>query len=145
MRKLIGTALKTMAHGAYTVGHEMTTAEDKETDLRLVSTAAPETGVIELKIGNDRPGGDLRDTIHEQLVKKYLRLDERKAGCLLVTVGRERHWDHPDTGERLDIDGLRALLAAEAQRVEKLMLGSVRLTTHVMRLLPPLPRERKTT
>jgi hypothetical protein len=144
MRKLIGGALKTMAHGAYTVGHEMATADDKETDIRLISTAAPETGVIELKIGNERPGRDLRDTIHEQLVKKYLRLDERKAGCLLVTVGRERHWDHPDTGERLDIDGLRAMLAAEAQRVEQLMLGEVRLTTHVMRLLPALPRERET-
>ncbi|MEX1826892.1 hypothetical protein [Luteibacter sp. CQ10] len=144
MRKLIGGALKTMAHGAYTVGHEMTTADDKETDIRLISTSTPETGVIELKIGNERPGRDLRDTIHEQLVKKYLRLDERKAGCLLVTVGRERHWDHPDTGERLDIDGLRDLLATEAQRVERLMLGEVRLTTHVMCLLPPLPRERKT-
>jgi hypothetical protein len=142
MRRLIGHELEAMARGAYIVDQESVSAEEKEMDIRLVSTASPETGVIELKVGNERSGTDLRDTIQHQLVGKYLRPDRRKAGCLLVTVGRDRSWDHPVTGDRLDIDGLRHLLAEEALRVEHALHGSVRITTRVLDLRPPLPIER---
>jgi hypothetical protein len=142
MRRLIGHELETMARGTYIVDQEPVSAEEKEMDIRLVSTASPETGVIELKVGNERSGSDLRDTIQHQLVGKYLRPDRRKAGCLLVTVGRDRSWKHPDTGERLDIDGLRFLLAEEALRVERALYRSVRITTRVLDLRPPLPIER---
>jgi len=141
MRRLIGRELEAMARGNYIVDQEAVSAEEKETDIRLVSTVPPETGVIELKVGNERSGADLRDTIQDQLVEKYLRPDRRKAGCLLVTVGVDRKWEHPNTGERLDIEGLRRLLAEEAQRVENALRGSVRITTRVLDLRPPLPVE----
>lgn len=142
MRRLIGHELEAMARGAYIVDQEPVSAEEKEMDIRLVSTESPETGVIELKVGNKRSGADLRDTIQHQLVGKYLRPDRRKAGCLLVTVARNRNWEHPGTGERLDIEGLRFLLAEEALRVERALYGSVRITTRVLDLRPPLPIER---
>lgn len=104
-------------------------------------TVPPETGVIELKLGS-RSGADLRDTIQNQLVRKYLQPDRRRAGCLLVTVRDDKAWDHPDTLERLDIRGLRRLLADEATRVESALYGSVRISTRVLDLRPPLGVER---
>jgi len=144
MRRLITGVLEGLAHGAYLVPQENVTAEEKETDIRIVSTMSTETGVIELKIGdNGWSGKELRDTINNQLVTKYLRPNARKAGGLLVTVAKRRKWIHPDTGKRLDIGELRIMLSEEAQRVERAMGGTVRLATRVLDLESPLLREPK--
>ncbi|QWT22116.1 ATP-binding protein [Bacillus sp. NP157] len=146
MRRQISALLKSVARGAYTVVQESVTAEEKEMDVRLVSTASTEAGVIELKVGNERAGRDLRDTIEKQLVTLYLGSPTQKAGCLLVTVSNDASWQDPDSGEQLDIDGLRHMLSLEAKRVEHLHDDRIRLSVKVLDLrLPPgtEPRARR--
>jgi len=142
MRRNIGHALEQLAAGAYSVNQEAVSADEKETDIRLLSSASLETGVIELKVGENASGAELRATIQDQLVRKYLAPKSRRAGCLLVTVRGNRGWDHPDNGERLDIDGLRQLLSDEATRVEQQMQGQVRVVARVLDLRPRLGIER---
>lgn len=121
MRRTLAATLQQLAAGGYVVAQEGVTAEEKEMDLRLVSTSAavtpPQEAAIELKLGDDRSGRDLRDTIRNQLLAKYLAPDHRRAGALVVTCARARMWDHPDTGERLDFAGLIAMLEDEARAV----------------------------
>lgn len=144
MRRNIGHELEGLAAGVYTVNQEAVSADEKETDIRLLSSASAVTGVIELKVGENASGAELRDTIQGQLVRKYLAPKDRRAGCLLVTVCSNRGWDHPDTGVRLDIDGLRQLLSDEAKRVEQQLQGEVRVVARVLDLRPRLGVERLT-
>ncbi|SFW28301.1 hypothetical protein [Luteibacter sp. UNCMF366Tsu5.1] len=142
MRRNIGHELDRLAAGLYSVNQEAVSADEKETDIRLLSSASSVTGVIELKVGKNASAAELRDTIQSQLVRKYLAPTDRRAGCLLVTVSSNRGWQHPDTGERLDINGLRQLLSDEAKRVEQQLHGQVRLTVRVLDLRPRLGIER---
>ncbi|MDY1549557.1 hypothetical protein [Luteibacter sahnii] len=142
MRRNIGHELERLAAGIYSVNQEAVSADEKETDIRLVSSASSVTGVIELKVGENASAAELRDTIQGQLVRKYLAPKDRRAGCLLVTVGRNRGWSHPDTGERIGVDGLRQLLSAEAKRTEQQLQGQVRVAARVLDLRPRLGLER---
>src|SRR3990167_503129 len=38
-------------------------------------------------------------------------------GCLLVTLAKDRAWEHPDSGARIDLSGLKTLLCDEAARI----------------------------
>lgn len=99
--------------------------------------------VIELKLGDNRSARDLRDTIESQLVKKYLSLETRRSGALLITLSKVRDWDHPDSGERIGLEELKELLDDEARRVEREMGGAVSLTIHVLDLRPRLLTEKQ--
>ncbi|MDR7377109.1 hypothetical protein J2X19_001767 [Rhodoferax ferrireducens] len=145
MRRAIARELTIASKLTYTVDQEGVTAEDKETDIRLRSTGAAIQAVIELKLGDNRPGRDLRDTIRVQLVDKYMAAEECRSGCLLVTVNATRNWDHPDTGVKLDIGGLVAMLQAEADAVNKEFLGLRRVTARVLDLRPRLGTEKAAT
>jgi hypothetical protein len=142
LRRLIAHELETMAHGAYTVIQEAVSADEKETDIRLLSTSSAEAGVIELKVGENASGADLRATIQDQLVRKYLQPEHRRAGYLVVTVGSDEGWLHPESRQRLDADGLRQLLSEEAARVEQAMRGQVSIGIRVLDLRPTLAIER---
>lgn len=117
------------------------TADEKETDIRLRATASDQQATIELKIGDGRSGRDLRDTIKDQLVSKYMAAECCRSGCLLVTVSTNKTWDHPDSGERLDVAGLAAMLDAEVIRVVDEMGASLRLSARVLDLRARLPTE----
>lgn len=143
MRREIARALRQAARGAYTPTQEEVTADEKETDIRLRSTASDQQGVIEIKVGDKKhwTGRILRDTLREQIVKKYMAPENCRAGCLLVTVRSGRTWDHPETGKALDIDGLRKMLEHEAGAIEDEMGGSLRLFAKVLDLRPRLPKK----
>ena len=145
MRRAIARELTIASKLTYTVDQEGVTAENKETDIRLRSTGAAIQAAIELKLGDNRPGRDLRDTIRVQLVDKYMAAEECRSGCLLVTVNATRNWDHPDTGVKLDIGGLVAMLQAEADAVNKEFLGLRRVTARVLDLRPRLGTEKAAT
>lgn len=140
MRRLIARELEVQARGAYSIHQESVSADEKETDIRLLSSASAITGVIELKIGENWSGAELRATIHDQLVRQYLQPEHRRAGCLLVTVATERTWVNPDNAERLDVEGLRAFLSAETQRLEAVLGQQVRLAARILDLRSPLTR-----
>ncbi|MBS4685978.1 ATP-binding protein [Aeromonas sobria] len=144
MRREIARALQYSANGLYKLDQEAVTAEEKETDIRLRSTASDYESVIELKLGDNRTAHDLRDTIQDQLVTKYLSIETRRSGALLITLKKERTWRHPDSGSTIGIKELYELLVEEAKRVEANMGGSVSIVVHILTIFPRLPTEKRT-
>ncbi len=144
MRQQIALQLRNASNQVYTVDQEAVTADEKETDIRLRVALSGQQGTIELKIGESWSGRELRDTIKNQLVAKYMAAESCRSGCLLVTVANDhRTWEHPDTGETLDINGLRAMLYAEAAKIVDDMGGCLRISIKVLDLRPRLAAESK--
>ena len=145
MRREIARVLGDRANGIYTVDQEGVTADEKETDIRLRVAKYDLRGVIELKIGDQKfySGRDLRDTLRNQLVNKYMAPENRRAGCLLVTVARERNWQHPETEASLDINGLRSMLQDEAEKIVAELGWSLKLAAKVLDLRSRLSLEKK--
>lgn len=143
MRREIARELTHAANGLYKVDQEAVTADEKETDIRLRSVTSGCEAVIELKLADGRPARDLRDTIYNQLVRKYMAAENSRSGCLLITLAKDRNWDHPDSGERIGISQLMPLLRSEAKRVEEAMGGAIALTVHLLDLRARLPLENK--
>lgn len=143
MRQQIARELRANANDAYKVDQEAVTADEKETDIRLRSTGSEHEAIIELKIGEkDRSAADLKATIKDQLVVKYMASENSRAGCLLITVKSARTWLHPETGAALNFAGLIVMLNEEAARIEQEMGGSLRLIVRGLDLQPRLPTER---
>ena len=142
MRREIARELHHAANGLYKVDQEAVTADEKETDIRLRSVVSDHEAVIELKIADRRSARDLRDTIYDQLVTKYMAADNSRSGCLLITLAKDRNWEHPDNGTRIGPPKLMSLLCDEAKRVEDMMGGVVALSVHLLDLRPRLPVER---
>lgn len=138
MRRLIAGRLETTACNAYSASQESVTADENRTDIRLQSAACDEQAVIELKIGEKWSAKELRDAIRNQLVDRYLAAARSRSGCLLVTVAKEGSWRHPDTGTLLDTLGLKALLSAEAARVQAESQGELLVSAKILDLRSPL-------
>jgi len=143
MRREIARELLHAAKGLYKVDQEAVTADEKETDIRLRSVSSEHEAVIELKLGDSRSARELRDTIHNQLVNKYLAAENRRSGCLLVTLAKkDPKWKHPDNGTLIGLEELESILRQEAKRVEGEMGGMVALSVHLLDLRPRLPIEK---
>ncbi len=140
MRRALANVLHDAAKGAYVVDQEAVTADEKETDIRLRSTASTHQATIELKLADDRPGRDLFDTLRKQLLKKYMAAEDCRAGCLLVTIAREREWDHPTTGTRIGFEELMRLLNEEAKSISRELGGTAKLMAKGLDLRPRLGR-----
>jgi hypothetical protein len=142
LRAAIAHVFDTMAKGAYTVDQEGVTIEGKEMDIRFQSVSKFQA-CIELKIGEKpRSGRDLRDTIEDQLIKKYMFSSDAKTGCLLVTVAdASKRWLHPDSGESLDRHQLQEMLEAAAQSAQQRLGGDARVMARVLDLTARLPKE----
>ncbi len=117
------------------------TADEKETDIRLRSVASPHEAVIELKLADGRSAKDLCDTIENQLVKKYMASEYSRAGALLVTLAKDRQWEHPVEKRKIKADELLPLLIEEADRVQEALGNSVLISVHFLDLRPRLPVE----
>ncbi|OYV05346.1 MAG: hypothetical protein CFE26_12055, partial [Verrucomicrobiales bacterium VVV1] len=130
-------------NGLYKIGQEGVTADEKETDIRLLSTTSPHEAVIELKLADERTVKDLRGTIEDQLVTKYMAPENRRSGCLMFTVSKVRQWIHPDTGVSIGLPELVALLREEASSIVQKLGGPLYLHVHALDLRPRLPTEAK--
>jgi hypothetical protein len=142
MRRELARQLHNTASHAYTVDQEAATADEKETDIRLRSSASDQQATIELKLGDGRSARDLRDTLRAQLVTKYMAAESCRSGCLIVTVAADRGWEHPDTGRRIDLEGLRQLLSAEAEAIMQELPGNLLVAAKILDLRPRLATER---
>ncbi len=101
MRRVISRELRRAANSLYTVDQEAVTADEKETDIRLRSVLSRHEAVIELKLRNaNRSAKELLDTIEGQLVRKYMAAEHCRAGALLVTLAKDRQWQHLDESAR---------------------------------------------
>mgnify|MGYP003707202597 CR=1 FL=1 len=126
LRREVARALQHMARSAYIVNQEAVTGDEKETDIRLCSTASPYVGVIELKLAETGYSvKDLSEALEVQLLQKYLAPEHRRAGCLLISITSNRHWRHPGNGHLMDITEVVALLNAQAKRLVDAVNGDV--------------------
>ena len=139
MRREIARELRHASNSIYTVDQEAVTADEKETDIRLRSVNSKHEAVIELKLGDRRTFKDLRDTIENQLVRKYMAAEHSKAGVLLVTLAKDRHWKVEN--RFIQADELLSLLKDEAARVQVASGGEVFIGVHLLDLRPRLPVE----
>ena len=142
MRRELARELRNAANLNYIVDQESVTADEKETDIRLRSTSSKQQATIELKLGDGRSATDLFNTIKDQLLTKYMAADECRAGCLLVTIAKDRKWQHPKTGKRLDFEALIALLNEEAERLSEELGGAAKLMAKGLDLRPRLATEK---
>lgn len=142
LRPAIAHELEIMAKAAYTVDQEAVTVDGKETDIRFRATSMFQA-TIELKIGEkSRSGTVLRDTVEDQLVKKYMAHSKAKTGCLVVTVANpKKRWKHPDTDEKMDWQQLQLMLNEAAQIAQQRLGGDARVMARVLNLTPRLGTE----
>jgi hypothetical protein len=142
LRRAVAHELRQAANCAYTIDQEAATADEKETDIRLRSTAAPQEAIIELKIGEkDRSARELREALREQLVKKYMAAEASRSGCLLISIASDRRWHHPDTAQQITFEELITLLNEEAEKIVLDMGGEIRLMAKGLDLRPRLSTE----
>lgn len=142
LRPAIARELEVAARSAYTVDQEAVTVDGKETDIRLRSLSGHQA-TIELKVGEkSRSAKVLRDTVEDQLVKKYMAHKMARTGCLLVTVSDPaRSWLHPETNSRIDRFQLQELLDAAAQVAQRRLGGDARVVARILDLTPRLDTE----
>lgn len=120
--------LQERENGAYRVDREALVVNDKETDIRLLSVRSNAQAVIEMKLANKGYTIlDLEKALAEQLVGQYMQHDNCRAGCLLVTMNKTRHWECPKTGAKLDFEAVVARLRTQAAELEIRMNHEVRL------------------
>nr|WP_298123946.1 hypothetical protein [uncultured Pseudoxanthomonas sp.] len=117
MRRELSRFFRDREYGAYVVIQEAVTAEEKETDIRLRSTASNQEAVIELKIGENYSVRELEAALRTQLVERYLAPENRRAGCLLFTVRRDKHWVDPERGSSLTAQQVVEYLRAIADKL----------------------------
>lgn len=142
LRQVIARELNHAAKGAYTVDQESVTADGKETDIRMRSTASEQQAVIELKLGDKpRSANELLSALHDQLLDKYMAAEQTRSGCLLITFAGKRTWRHPHTHKELDFEGLIAFLEDAAQQINNAHSGEIQVMVRGLDLRPRLAVE----
>jgi hypothetical protein len=131
MRQQIALQLHNAANHAHIVEQEAVTADEKETDIRLRATASDQQTTIELKIGDGGSGRDLRDTIKNHLVTKYMAADSCRSGCLLGALngggGNIEHGANANDASRHGQDGPQAKWPLRSAQLSETDARSLRL------------------
>lgn len=138
MQRALARRLKDRANHAYTVDREAEVTNAKKTDIRLRSVRGNQQAAIELKLANN--GWSMRDllnAVERQLVGQYLQHDECKAGCLLITIAKDRTWEHPETRARLEFSEMIELLSKRAEVIAEELGHAARIGVVGIDLRPP--------
>lgn len=130
-RCALADKLKERARGRYLVPMESVTKEEQETDIRLSATDSDFEAVLELKLGKNYSGAQLKETIEKQLVEKYLRPVNRRSGALIIAVTNDKTWRAPETGKDMNAGELEVWLRAEVDRVQENFPEEIFLSVHV--------------
>ncbi|WP_157476627.1 hypothetical protein [Lysobacter sp. Root690] len=117
LRREIAARLKNWARESYIVSQEPVTGEEKETDLRLSSTAGSLEATIELKIGEKWSFTALRKALHDQLVAKYMAPENRRVGALVISWRGKKIWKAPENGAPIAFQDVMKRLNADAQEL----------------------------
>ena len=139
IQRTLARRLKDMARGAYVVVREDEVADLKRTDIRLAAVRGDQKAAIEVKIADRRWSvKDFERAMRNQLVGQYLRHENSKAGCLLLTYdGAKKYWKHPETGARLSFTATIDYLAGVARGIEQEMTYEVLLKVYGLDLTDP--------
>ena len=139
MQRTLAGQLEDKANGAYVVTREEEVADRKRTDIRLLTIKGNQKAVIEVKIADKRwTLSQLEQALCSQLVGKYLRDANCKAGCLLLTNHNEKKfWIHPETNKRIHFSELIAFLKNKAMALEEEKLHTIRISVFGLDLTEP--------
>jgi hypothetical protein len=108
-----------LSRNGYISVQEAVTADENETDIRLISKAASLEAVIELKIGeNDYTTEDFRFALNDQLVRKYMAPEQRRVGVLLISWNGAKTWKDPATGKKVRFNEMIRVLNDEAKALQ---------------------------
>lgn len=110
--------LKERSRGRWDVVREAGVADNKKPDICIHAIAGPWQMAIEVKLCV--PNGKwsqtkLEATLHDQLVGLYLRIDQRRHGCLVI-INQGKTWKAPD-GTAIDFQTALAELNTLAQKI----------------------------
>ncbi|MDO7963661.1 hypothetical protein [Xanthomonas euvesicatoria] len=117
LRRELASQFRQRSLNSYTTTQESATAEEKETDIRLISTAPGNLQAsIELKIGeNGYTYKDLSDALRFQLVGQYMAPEYRRVGVLWISWRGEKTWEDSDTGLTMTFEEVISRLNTEAE------------------------------
>ncbi len=104
--------------GRYSVPQEEELADAKRPDIRIHGFGFDGPVPIELKIACSWTGPQLVERLNNQLCGQYLRDIRSSYGIfLLVHIGQQQHWEHPQTRKNLNFDSLVQLLREEVAAI----------------------------
>ena len=136
MQRTLAGRLNNRANGVYVVTREEEVVDKKKTDIRIASVRGNQKAVIEVKIADRRWSlPHLRTALRQQLVDRYLRDTNCKAGCLLLTChDKNKYWIHPEARKRIRFHEMVEYLNEEAQKIEEDKLQEVRVSVFGLHL-----------
>lgn len=143
MQRTLARRIREKASGAYLVTREEEVADGNRTDIRLSTTNGDQKVVVEVKIADRRWSfAELERALRDQLVEKYLRHANCKAGCLLLTFhDKAKYWRHPETRRPIKFPELITILQAKAQALEVETQHDVRIAVFGLDLTDPMPND----
>lgn len=101
-----------LSQDLYTTPQEAVIHGELRPDLRLENPAISGAVPIEVKLADERPANDLLGDLEAQLVDDYLSNHSSRHGIFVVGLAgrRSNGWQHPQTREMLDFEGLMSFL-----------------------------------
>lgn len=139
-QRTLAWRLQAKANGAYKVVREEEVADRKHTDIRFLSVQGKKKAVAEVKIADNWSLTQLEGALRDQLLGQYLRHEDCKAGCLLLTYhGRKRYWVHRESGNQLRFQEIVAILREKTREIEAETSYDVRLSVFGIDLTDPTP------
>jgi hypothetical protein len=120
LRRNIASWLNDHSRGMYRVNQEAVKVNENRTDIRLNATAVDLESAIELKLDDSKgrwSGANLEEALRDQLVGKYLSHERCRSGCLLIVQREKRHWQHPETGKKMNLAQLVSWLQEIAAEI----------------------------
>ena len=139
MQRTLAGRLRDKAKDAYLVTREEEVADKKRTDIRLLTVRGNQKAVIEVKIADKRWSlSQLEQALRTQLIGKYLRASNCKAGCLLLTNHeKKKYWIHPETKKWIYFSELITFLNEKAKVLEEEKSHSIRIAVFGLDLTEP--------
>lgn len=117
MQHTLAMRLDLMANDFYRVTREEEVADKKRADIRLVTEG--HKAAIEVKIADHLTLKELEQALCGQLLGRYMRHRDCKAGCLLLTYhGRKSRWKAAGKRKRLEFKDVIEFLAKRAEAIE---------------------------
>jgi hypothetical protein len=107
------------AKGLYSVAREEEVANAKKTDIRLQSKSCNQKVAVEIKLAEKWSVVQFEKALQKQLVEKYLRHENCRGGCLLLTLANpKRTWRHPQTNVVMSFEQVIEHLKERAKQAE---------------------------